>query len=445
MCSISNPCNFELVEWLTLVYFHRSLHSTMRFKLQFLLASGFLLVVTIAKADVYWPGWLGPKRDGWVSYFNPPKKWPRQLMSVWRVTVGNGYGSPVVRQGLVYLHTRQKEDEVVWCLDLKTGETKWRNHHAVPFKMGGGGEPHGKGPKANPFLVQNRLFTMGITGILTAWDARTGSRLWTVDHRAKFGKRPHPYWGATTSPLVVEDRLFIHFGNDNAGFLVALDLESGNELWRNGKDGASYSSPLYAELEGARQIIEWNHEDLQGVEINSGQQLWKYHLPHRGTNQNMPTPTIHDGHVLVGGENRGLRSIHPHLKEGKWIVTEKWHQKRASLDMSTAVINRGQLYGMTHHDLGQLFCIDTKNGNIIWKGPGRAGQNAAFLSIPGHIITLLDAGRLQIMEARGTESKKVAEYNVADRPTWAAPVLLEEGILIKDRQELIRWSFTATE
>ena len=245
--------------------------------------------------------------------------------------------------------------------------------------------------------------------------------------------------------MVIEDRLFIHFGNDDNGFLAALDLDSGNEIWRNGKEGASYSSPLYAEFEGTRQIIEWNHEDLQGVEINSGRQLWKYHLPHRGTDQNMPTPTIHDGHVLVGGENRGLRSIHPHLEGGKWIVTEKWHQKRASLDMSTAVINRGQLYGMTHHGLGQLFCIDTKNGNIIWQGPGRAGQNATFLSMPGHILTLFDDGSLQIMEGSGAESKKVAEYNVADKPTWAAPVLLKEGILIKDRDELIRWSFTVTE
>ena len=100
---------------------------------------------------------------------------------------------------------------------------------------------------------------------------------------------------------------------------------------------------------------------------------------------------------------------------------------------------------MTHHGLGQLFCVDTKNGKIIWQGTGRAGQNATFLSIPGYIVTLLDDGELQIIEAKGAESKKIAEYNVADRPTWAAPVLLKEGILIKDRQELIHWSFTSTE
>ena len=247
-----------------------------------------------------------------------------------------------------------------------------------------------------------------------------------------------------TSPLVINDRLYVHFGDDEKGFLTALDVETGREIWRHGKDGTAYASPLFAEFGGVRQIIEWNHEDLLGIEIQSGQLLWKYHLPHRGSNQNMPTPTIHNEHVLVGGENRGTRSIHPHIKEGKWVVTEKWNQKRAPLDMSTAVINNGQLYGMTHQGLGQLFCIDTESGNIIWQGPGRVGQNVAFLSIPGHLVALLDNGQLQIIEAKGAESRKVAEYKVADRSTWAAPVLLKEGILIKDRQELIRWSFTKT-
>ena len=78
---------------------------------------------------------------------------------------------------------------------------------------------------------------------------------------------------------------------------------------------------------------------------------------------------------------------------------------------------------------------------LIWQGPSRVGQNVAFLSIPGYIVALLDHGQLQTIEAKGAESKKVAEYKVADRPTWSAPVLLKNGILIKDRQELIRWFF----
>ena len=406
----------------------------------------FFATLTTAphSAEITWPGWLGPNRDGWVPHFEPPAKWPKSLEQGWTTKVGDGYGTIAVNGERLYLHTRQKNDEVVWCLDLETGKPKWRNRYVEPFKEGGGGEPHGKGPKANPALADGRLFTLSITGILTAWDANTGAMLWRVDHRAKFGKRPHPYWGACTSPLVVDNRVYLHFGNDESGFLSAMDVETGKEVWRNGKDGAAYSSPLYAEIEGVRQIVEWNHEDLLGVELETGRTLWKYHLPHRGTNQNMPTPTVHNGHILVGGEKRGIRSIHPHLKNNKWIVTEKWHQTRAALDMSTAVINGNRLYGFSHYGLGELFCIDTTNGKILWKGPGRTGDNVTFLSVPGHVLALIDDGELQVLKAAGAKTEVVTRYKVAENPTWAAPVLLKNKLLIKDRDSLTLWRLSDT-
>ena len=74
----------------------------------------------------YWPGWLGPGRDGWVEGVKAPETWPRKLKQAWRVRVGEGYGSPLVAAGRVWQHARQGEEEVVWCLDLKTGAIKWR-------------------------------------------------------------------------------------------------------------------------------------------------------------------------------------------------------------------------------------------------------------------------------------------------------------------------------
>lgn len=72
--------------------------------------------------SILWPGWLGPNRDGWVPHFQPPQAWPEKLQEIWQTEVGTGYGSPLVADGLVYQHARQGEDEVVWCLELKTVE-----------------------------------------------------------------------------------------------------------------------------------------------------------------------------------------------------------------------------------------------------------------------------------------------------------------------------------
>ncbi len=392
-----------------------------------------------ADADALWPGWLGPERNGWVGDFQPPSNWPQQLKQVWQVEVGTGYASPLVSGDRVYQHARQGEDEVLRCLDLETGEVLWTQTYTVPFKMGGGGERHGKGPKSSPMLADGRIFTMSITGVLSAWDANSGEPLWRSDYSSRF-KKGHPYWGASTSPIVDGDRVVVHFGTDGEGVLVALDAKSGEEIWSQGKDAPSYSSPLVAELEGVRQIIEWNQRVLVGVESESGRMLWEYLFPQVTTDQNMPTPTLHEGRILLGAENRGMHCIEPRLENGNWTAQQIWHQEYVALDMSTAVINGDLLYGFSHYGQGRLFCLDTKTGNVLWQGPRRTGDNVAFLSIPGHVLALVNDGQLQVVAASGGGFEKVASYRVSESPTWAPPVLLKQGVLVKDDKTLTLWS-----
>ena len=204
---------------------------------------------------------------------------------------------------------------------------------------------------------------------------------------------------------------------------------------------ASYSSPLLVELNGVRQVVEWNHNSLVGVESKTGKLLWKHPFPHVGHNQNMPTPTVHNGRVLLGGENRGIYSLEPQLENGQWSVTEKWFQKDVALDMSSAVINGDLLFGFSHYGSGRLFCLDTETGKILWQGPGRVGRNVAFLSVRGYVVALLDNGQLQINTASGERLETVANYPVADGEAWAPPVLLQNGFLVKDLKVLTRWTF----
>ena len=394
----------------------------------------------LAAADIHWPGWLGPNRDGWVSDFRPPAQWPKQLQRGWSVEVGTGYGSPLVSGGRVYQHARQGEVEVVWCLDLETGAVQWRKSYSAPFKIGGGGERHGKGPKSCPALADGRLFTLSIAGLLSAWDADSGDLLWRHDYGERF-KKTHPYWGASTSPLVDGNRVVVHFGTDGEGALIALDAASGKEVWSHGNDAPSYSSPLVVEIEGVRQIVEWNQRVLAGIDSQSGRLLWEQEFPQVNVDQNMPTPTFHQGRILLGAENRGVTSYEPKLKDGVWTVHEQWHQEKVALDMSTAVVNGNLLYGFSHYASGRLFCLDIDTGEILWHGPARTGQNVTFLAIPGLVVALINDGQLQIIAAKGDGFDKVASYRVSESQTWAPPVLLEGGILVKDHDTLTRWSW----
>ena len=410
----------------------------MRTFLVLALAGAFIPV--LPAADLVWPGLLGPQRDGWVEHFKIPARWPKQLKKEWSVEVGAGYGTPLVEGQRVYQHARQGEEEVVWCVDLASGKQIWRKSYKNPFKIGGGGERHGKGPKSCPVMADGRLFTLSITGMIHAWDVESGSLLWRKDYRGKWEKGNQPNWGVSTSPIVDGERLIVHLGNDGAGALMAFDVKSGREVWKQGEHGTSYSSPLLVEIAGVRQVVQWNHETLAGVESRTGKLLWEYPAPHRSHNQNMPTPVFHKGRILLGGENRGIKCLEPLLKDGKWSVNRLWHQRKVALDMSTAVINGDHLYGMSHFKMGQIFCLDPRDGTIRWLSEGRIGQNVAFLALEGHVAALRSNGELRIIAADPAAYRARAAYRVAPDQTWAPPVLLDSKILIKDLNRLTLWS-----
>ena len=409
-------------------------------RLTFALLLVFLLPTTGRAEDPSWTGWLGPKRDGYVADFDAPAKWPEELTRRWQVKVGTGYGSPIVHDGRVYQHGRLDDREVLTCVSLKTGKQIWQVGEATPFKVGGGGEWHGKGPKSCPVLADGTIFTLSISGTLTARRLSDGTKLWSRHYDDQFGKS-HPYWGASASPLVDGGRVIMRFGTDEAGVLVALDVETGREVWKLEGPGASYSSPLAVTLHGVRQIIDWNHDTILGVDSATGKQLWSYPFPHVSHNQNMPTPTFHKDRILLGAENRGLHCLIPQKSQTGWSVTEGWSQKKIALDMSSAVHSGDLLYGLSHYQKGQLFAVNIQTGDIVWTSDGRRGQNATFLTVDQYVLVLLDHGRLKLLTTEGADTQEVRTWKVADSPTWAPPVLLPDGLLIKDHDTLSYLTF----
>jgi len=109
-------------------------------------------------------------------------------------------------------------------------------------------------------------------------------------------------------------------------------------------------------------------------------------------------------------------------------------------NMSTAVVNGELLFGFSHYNKGQFFCLDIESSKVLWQGPGRTGDNVMFLSAPGYIVALINDGRMQIIAARGDRFEQVAFYRVAEGNTYAPPVLLPNGFLVKDLTTLTFWS-----
>lgn len=308
----------------------------------------------------------------------------------------------------------------------------------IEFTAGRNGEKHGLGPKSTPAYSESRVVTLSITGVLTAWSADDGEMLWSRDFREKFGVS-HPYWGTATSPVIDGGRVFAHTGSCEDGALFCIDLESGRDVWVREGLAICYSSPRIETIDGVRQLVEFNHEGLYGIDPGDGGLLWKYAYPHRANNQNVPTPARVGNVFVVGGEDRRVFGVRV-AKDGEaWKAEELWAHRDAALEMSSPVVHKGLVYGFSTFKTGQFFCLEPESGKIRWEGEPRMGGNAQLLSLPGAVLTLTDDGSCRILGDGGAKYDPIRTYQVANGRTWAAPALVGDTLFIKDHAHLTAW------
>jgi len=400
-----------------------------------LVASMLALAGSAAAQD--WPQWRGPSRDGLAKGMAAPTTWPSALTRVWKVGVGEGHASPVVAGGRVFVFARRGEEEVLECLDLATGKSLWKHSAAAPYTMNPAASGHGKGPKSTPVVAGGRVFTLGISGRLSGFDAASGRVLWRHDFGQRF-KDTSPRFGTAMSPAADGDRLIAHVGGHDDGSLSAFDVATGAERWSWKADGPGYASPIVAALAGQRQVVTETQDHVVGLSADTGELLWKIPFTTAYT-QNAVTPVISGDLVVYSGLDKGVSAVRI-VKRGAGFAAEPvWSNDEVSSYMSSPVLEGGVLYGLSHKKKGQLYALDLATGRTLWLSEGRLGENAALVSAGPALLALTTDSALIVAKEDPKAYSVIRTYTVADTPTWAHPALTREGILVKDRESLALW------
>jgi outer membrane protein assembly factor BamB len=413
-------------------------------KLFTLLLCSVYLSVTVAAQD--WPQWRGPHRDANVSGAVIPATWPKTLKEQWKVTVGIGHASPVVANGKIYVFARQEEEEVLLSLDAITGKEIWRSSQPIAYQMHEAATGHGKGPKSTPVIYKGKVYTFGISGVLSCHDARTGKVKWRQEFSKQFPKTS-PLFGTAMSPIIDSGLLIAHVGGHDKGALTAFDPETGTVKWSNDVDGPAYSSPIVVTLAGVRQLVTSTQRNVIGVAVANGKLLWK--LPAKSQyDENSVTAIAFKDMVIFAREGQGLtavRLVQSAVKDGPDLeAQEVWNNKENQMYLNSPVLMGNTLFGFSPLKKGQFFAIDADTGKTVWQGPGRMGENAAILNVGGQfLLLLLNDATLVVLAANAKEYLPAAHYTVAKSPTWAHPVLLGRQLLIKDENTLASFEIPA--
>lgn len=396
---------------------------------------GFVLLCAGMASAGDWPQWLGPTRNGVTAEKVAPWSQPPKLL--WRLPVGEGHSSPIVAGGKVFLHAKVKdkdEEEVIAC-DAVSGKELWRQAYPrAAFKS-----IFGVGPRGTPALDGGKLFTFGVTGVLTCWDAAEGKQLWQVDTLKEF-KAANLFFGVSCSPLIDGDHVLVNVGGPNGSSIVAFDKVKGTVGWRALDDKASYSSPIHVGQGKDRQIVFLTQKGLAGLSPD-GLVLWQFPLVDK-LSESSTTPAV-VGHLLIGSSvTYGSAGIKLETKDGKPGFSEAWKNDTLKCYFSTPVaVGKEQVYmvtgGIIPPPSANLRCVDVETGKELW-AKNKVGKYHAALMRTGDdkLLLLDDGGGLALLDPNPKEYKELAQSKLCG-PTWAHPALANGKLYIRDDKWLL--------
>ena len=216
-----------------------------------------------------WSQFQGPRRDGTSNETGLRRVWPEQGPEVlWTVELGPGFGGAAVDGDEVFLFDRiLSEADVLRCLDLNTGKELWRYAYEAPGRL------NYAGSRGVPTVEEQQVYSIGGFGQVCCVDRQTHRLVWRVDLGEVFDTEP-PRWGYAQSPLVFEDLLLVTPLSDEHG-IVALDKQTGDEVWRSRGLGTSHSTPALLQLNGIPQLLMVTVGRTTSFDPRTGRELWR--------------------------------------------------------------------------------------------------------------------------------------------------------------------------
>ena len=408
----------------------------------FILRLGFIIVLAVAAfststqaqraaADV--TQWRGANRDGAIA--TVPAAWPERLTQRWKIEIGSGYATPLVVGNRIYIFSRLGDNETMSALDADSGKVLWRTGYPATFTMNSAAAPHGPGPKSTPVFANGRLFSIGMTGIVTAFDAAGGKQLWQKPRSTV----ETTYTSHSFSPVVEGNTVIFHVGGHDRGALTAFDMNTGDVRWSWNGDGPGYGSPIVANLGGTRQLVTITQGKLVGVDVSNGALLWERPFV-SGNFTNSITPILYGDTVIAWGNGGPITAVRPARRNNQWIAETAWENMELAGRLTNWVVVGDMLFGLSARNAGQYFAADAKTGKTLWMSEGRQAPQAAIQTAGDQVFSLENDGELVIMRVTPTGSQPVRRYKLADTDTWTQPTISGNRVFVKDVSSLALWT-----
>ena len=376
-----------------------------------------------------WPQYRGMLGDGRSPEPLGLRIEPRE---VWKVDTPLGFSSFSVAQQRVFTLVVDDGRETCLALDAATGNELWRRPLGVSDyghdggNSGAPGNRGGDGPRSTPSANLDHVFVYDSHLLLSCFHAESGELVWQRDIAQEFHGR-NVKWLNASSPLLVQDTIFVAGGGPGESFL-AFEASTGELVWKSGDDLLTHATPFATTMDGTRQVIFFMKSGLVSVDAATGKEVWRQKFPFSVSTAASPVASKNFVYCSAGyGVGAGLYQI------DKSSASRVWRQPNKLMNhWSTPVAYGGHLYGIFEfkkYGRAPLQCVELATGEIKWSERGFGPGNCILAT--NKLIVLSDAGELVVADATPKGYLERSRTKVLDGKCWSTPAFANGRVYVR--------------
>jgi outer membrane protein assembly factor BamB len=418
-----------------------------------------------------WPQFRGPSARGVADGHALPLRWNAAEDSgiLWKTAIpGLAHSSPIVHGDAIFVTTAVSgksdpelkvglygdidpvEDDtthrlLIYRLDRRTGKIVWQR---TAFEGKPAIQRHTKSTHANPTPATDGRHVVAFFGSegLHAWDM-DGKPLWQRDFGtldSGFFRVPEAQWGFASSPVIHDGRVIVQCDVQQDSFVAALDVESGEPLWRTARDDVpTWSTPTVHVGQGRAQVVLNGYRHIGGYDLATGKELWRMR---GGGDIPVPTPYVAEGLIFLTSAHGGGSPIYAVRPAASGDVTPEagttsgphvaWSVEKGGSYIPTTVVYEGLLYVLK--DNGVLAVYDARRGERHYQqrlGTGSSGFSASAVAGDGKVYFTSELGQVYVVRA-GTEFELLAT-NEMDEVVMATPAIAGGTLYFRTQRHLV--------